>query len=197
MSAVDERSDLAIMAIRSIRIYGDPVLREKAQPVTEVTPETLALAADMLETMYAAKGIGLAAPQVGEGVRVFVLDVDWVEHEGGPEQHKPNPRVFIDPEITWESTEDGKMSEGCLSLPGIEGDVFRPQEVKVAYTDRKGARRERKLTGLEARCAQHEIDHLNGVLFVDRMPFVRRQMLVGKLNALKKRQKNIEDESAA
>jgi peptide deformylase len=185
------------MAIRNIHTYGDPCLREKAQAVGEVAPETLALAADMLETMYAAKGIGLAAPQVGAGVRVFVLDVDWVEHEGGPEKHQPNPRVFIDPEITWESAEDIRMSEGCLSLPGIEGDVFRPQEVKVAYTDRKGARRERKLAGLEARCVQHEIDHLNGVLFVDRMPFVRRQMLAGKLSTLKKRQKTIEDESAA
>lgn len=185
------------MALRNIRIYGDPCLRETAQLVGEVAPETLALAADMLETMYAAKGIGLAAPQVGEGVRVFVLDVDWVEHEGGPEEHRRNPRVFINPEIAWESAEDGRMLEGCLSLPGIEGDVYRPQEVRVAYTDRKGARRERKLGGLEARCAQHEIDHLNGVLFVDRMPFVRRQMLVGKLNALKKRQKAVEDESAA
>jgi peptide deformylase len=139
----------------------------------------------MGETMYSAHGIGLAAPQVGESIRLFVADTQYSRDEDGAVANR-HLKVFINPEITWESVEDEPYTEGCLSIPGLEGDVYRPISVKMRYLDEKGVQHERLLEGLEARCAQHELDHLDGVMFIDRMPPLRRRLLAGKLNNLKK-----------
>jgi peptide deformylase len=175
------------MAVLKVRIYGDPCLKEKSDTVEEFGEELKRLVADMGETMYASKGIGLAAPQVGVNKRVFVMDTDWVEEEGGKKTGKRRLRAFINPEFTWQSEEDEAVSEGCLSLPDLEGDVYRPISVRMRWTDLKGAKHEETLDGLMARCVQHETDHLDGVLFVDRMPFVKRSLLAGKLHQIKKR----------
>ena len=169
-----------------IRTYGDPCLRVASHAVEAFDADLEQLIGDMRDTLYAeAHHIGLAAPQVGVNARLFMMDVDWVNDEDGKAQR--NLQVFVNPEVVWESETDTSMSEGCLSLPDIEGDVYRPEEVKIRYSDPAGKQHERRLTGLEARCAQHELDHLNGVLFVDRMPFVRRRMLAGKLSRLKQK----------
>ncbi|MBN1866699.1 peptide deformylase [Candidatus Sumerlaeota bacterium] len=175
------------MAQLPIRIYGDPCLREKSRPIETIDDDVRQLVRDMAETLYADRGVGLAAPQVGRNVRLFVSDVDWVEDEGGKDRGVRNLKVHINPELIWESPDDESHAEGCLSLPEIEGDVFRSCSVKVRYQDETGAVRERRAEGLEARCIQHEIDHLDGVLFVDRMPFVKRRLLAGKLREIKKR----------
>ncbi|MFW6286697.1 MAG: peptide deformylase [Candidatus Sumerlaeota bacterium] len=182
------------MALRKVHIYGDPCLREVSGPVDAIDdPEIKTLIEDMVETMYEEDGIGLAAPQVGENVRIFVADTTPAE-ENGKGAKKRNPVVYINPEIIEESPEDGPMDEGCLSLPELSGQVYRPLQVKIRYTNGEGERVEEDLDGMAARCVQHEIDHLDGKLFIDRMPFVRRRMLAGKLNALKKRQR---EETAA
>jgi peptide deformylase len=176
-----------------IRTYGAPVLKEKAAEVETVDAELRELAAAMAEMMYGAKGIGLAAPQVGVSKRLIVVDVDWIRREGddedGGEEKLPPPRrlrVYINPEIVWESDEDGAMSEGCLSVPGVEGDVYRALSVKFRYQDLRGVQAEEQADGLLARCLQHEIDHLDGILFVDRMPFLRRARLAGTLGRLRR-----------
>lgn len=172
------------MALLSVRTYGDPCLREIASPVGEITDEIRQLIRNMIETMYESSGVGLAANQVGETIRLFVSDTDWTKDDDG-KAAKRSPKVWINPQITWESVEDEEAAEGCLSIPGIEGEVFRPISVKVRYRDEKGVERERILEDLEARCAQHELDHLNGVLFIDRIPPAKRQLLAGRLNSLK------------
>lgn len=174
------------MAVRQIRIYGDPCLRDHSDEIAD--PEDVRdLVADMAETMYASNGIGLAAPQVGVNRRLFIMDTDWADRDGGSPSGRRNLRVFINPRIVWESAEDSSLSEGCLSLPEIEGEVFRPQRVRMAWQDEDGAAHEEDLDAVSARCVQHELDHLDGKLFIDRMSFVKRQMLAGKLRALKRR----------
>lgn len=173
------------MAVLPVKIYGEPCLKEKSAPVEHITPETGALLADMAETMYAKRGIGLAAPQVGVNLRIFVMDIDWTDRDEGEDTGRRNLRVFINPEIVWESQDDGPFTEGCLSLPGIEAEVYRPTRVRLRWTDEKSASHEAEMDGLEARCAQHELDHLNGILFVDRLPFTKRTLLAGKLRKLK------------
>jgi peptide deformylase len=177
---------------RTIRIYGDPCLKEKSAPVTVFDAELKALIADMGETMYESRGVGLAAPQVGVNLRVFVMDTDWVREEGDePAPHaKRHLRTYINPEIVSEDSEDEKMSEGCLSLPGIEGDVWRPVAVRLRWVDVEGKPHEGDFVDYDARCVQHEFDHLEGVVFVDRLPFHRRQMLAGKLRTLRKLQQS-------
>lgn len=149
------------MALRPILLHPDPRLRAVCAPVGEVTERVRALAADMLETMYAAPGRGLAAPQVGEGVRLFVMDVDWKEGA-------PAPVVAIDPEIVAASEEVASGEEACLSIPERPVTVSRPAEVTMRWTDARGVRADHRLTGAAARCAQHELDHLDGVLILDR-----------------------------
>jgi peptide deformylase len=174
------------MSSQPIRTYGDPCLKAVSKPVEDFDGALHDLIEAMSETLYAeAHHIGLAAPQVGVNQRVFLMDVDWVDLDEDGNAQK-NLQVFVNPEIVWQSDEDCSMSEGCLSLPDIEGEVYRPSEVKMRYFDAEGNQKERLLQEMESRCAQHEIDHLDGVLFVDRMPFVRRSMLAGKLNRLKK-----------
>lgn len=172
------------MALLKIRIYGDPCLREIAAPVDKITPEIRQLIRDMFETMYQGSGVGLAATQVGVMERLFVTDTDWAKDQDG-KPGKRNPKVWINPEIVWESAEDTEATEGCLSVPGIEGEVYRPKNIKMRFRDETGAQRERLLDDLEARCAQHELDHINGILFIDRIAPAKRQLLAGKLNLLK------------
>jgi peptide deformylase len=167
------------MALREILIAPDPRLKIKARRVDKVDTRVRKLMDDMLETMYAAPGIGLAAPQVGEAVRVIVLDV---ARDGAPAQ----PLRIANPEIVWASEEEIPCEEGCLSLPDQFADVTRPAEVKVRYLDHENEIREIHAKGLLAVCLQHEMDHLEGVLFVDRISVLRRNMILRKLAKLKK-----------
>ncbi len=179
------------MAVLRIRVYGDPILRKRAQPVTEITDALRRLLEDMKETMYTARGVGLAANQVGELHRFLVLDVDQVSNDSGNGEKRKtnaarrNPIAFINPEILESSTEDASYKEGCLSLPGLDGEVFRPERVRVRYQDEEGQVHNLEAEGLLARVLQHEIDHLDGVLFVDRMEQGARRMLAGQLSRLR------------
>ena len=172
------------MAIRDIRTYGDACLRGRAKHVAGFDEATARLARDLAETMYATRGVGLAAPQVGAAVRVFVSDTEWVRQEEG-EPAKRDLKIFLNPEILWESAEDSPLKEGCLSVPGVEAEVYRADSIRLRWLDEEGRVREQVFEGLAARCAQHEIDHLDGVLFVDRLPLGKRRGLAGKLNALR------------
>ncbi|MCA3344627.1 MAG: peptide deformylase [Roseomonas sp.] len=152
----------------------DTRLRLKARPIGDADGDKVrALADRMLATMYAAPGIGLAAPQVGEGLRLVVIDIQPKE--------APAPLVLVNPEIIAESAELAMREEGCLSLPGQYADVTRPARVKVRFLDLTGAKREIEGDGLLSACLQHEIDHLNGVLFVDYLTSLRRNMILRKL----------------
>jgi peptide deformylase len=161
------------MTKRPIITIPDPVLREVCAPIEKVDAETIALADDMLETMYDAPGIGLAASQVGILKRIFVLDV---AKEDAPKE----PMVFINPEIIWSSDELSVYQEGCLSIPDYYEDVERPAEVAVKFMDREGAEQEIKADGLLATCIQHELDHLNGKLFIDYLSKLKRDRVVKK-----------------
>jgi peptide deformylase len=167
------------MAIRKIVTVPDPVLKQVSKPVEKVDDALRELMDDMLETMYDAPGIGLAAIQVGVPKRVLVMDIA-TEEEGRM------PRYFVNPEIFWESEELSSYQEGCLSVPESFGDVDRPAEVKVRYLDYKGEAREIHATGLLATCIQHEMDHLNGVLFIDHLSRMKRDMIVRKLTKARK-----------
>jgi peptide deformylase len=151
----------------------DPKLRAKAKPVAPGDARIPALAERMLATMYKAPGIGLAAPQVGELLRLVVIDVH-------PDD-KPDPMVLVNPEIVGASRELAVREEGCLSLPNQFAEVTRPAVVKVRWTDLSGARREVEADGLLSACLQHEIDHLDGVLFVDHLSALKRNMILRKL----------------
>ena len=154
------------MALLDIRVLGDPILRQTTTPVAEVTDDLRRLAQDMLETMYVARGIGLAAPQVGRTERLAVVDVE------------DEPLVMFNPEIVRTEGPAEKVEEGCLSIPEVYGDVERPTRITVRYLDGDGATIERDADGLLARCIQHEVDHLDGKLFIDYLgPFKRRTAL--------------------
>ncbi len=157
-----------------ILLVPDTRLRAKAKPVAAASGDAIrALSDRMLATMYAAPGIGLAAPQVGEMLRLVVIDLQKEESR--------DPLVLVNPEIVAESAETATREEGCLSLPGQYGEVTRPARVKVRYLDLSGAKREIEGEGLLAACLQHEIDHLDGVLFVDYLSALKRNMLLRKL----------------
>lgn len=168
------------MTIRPILIHPDPRLKARAEEIGAPTDEVLALAEDMLETMYDAPGIGLAAPQVGVLKRLIVMDC--VKEEDQP----PRPMVLIDPVVEWASDERSTHEEGCLSIPEQYADVERPAEVEVSWTDRDGARTRERFDGLWAICVQHEIDHLDGKLFIDYLKPMRRQMITRKMQKLKR-----------
>jgi len=167
------------MAVLEILEFPDPRLRTEAGPVEQVTDSTRALVADMLETMYAAPGIGLAATQVNVHQRILVIDVS--------EDHS-EPQVFINPEVTVLDPELGEYDEGCLSVPGFYETVNRPQRVEVTALDLHGESFTRELNGLLAICLQHEIDHLNGKLFVDYLSPLKRQRIRKKLEKSQRRQ---------
>jgi peptide deformylase len=164
--------------IRPILIHPDPRLKKLCEPVAEITLELQHLAGDMLETMYDAPGIGLAAPQVGVTKRIIVMDCI---KEGTPE-----PMVLFNPEVIWSSEDQTIYEEGCLSIPDQYADVKRPAEVQVRWMDLKGQRQERQFAGLWATCVQHEIDHLDGKLFIDYLGPLKRQMITRKMEKLKR-----------
>ncbi len=162
------------MAKRDILILPDPVLRKVAAPIADIDDRIRALAADMLETMYEAPGIGLAAPQVGVLERLIVCDV------ATDEDAEPAPMVLVNPVIEAASEETKVYEEGCLSIPEFLEEVTRPAAVRVAYLDRDGTPQVVEADGLLAVCLQHEIDHLNGVLFIDHISRLKRERITKK-----------------
>ena len=166
------------MALREIIILPDKQLRLVSKPVEKVTPEIRKLADDMFETMYDAPGIGLAAIQVAQPLRLITMDLAKKNENG---ETKPQPRVFINPEILSKSEETSVYEEGCLSIPDYYEEVERPARVRLRFTDLDGKVHEEDAEGLFATCIQHEIDHINGVLFTDHISSLKRDMLARKL----------------
>ncbi len=171
---------VAVMALRPILIHPDPRLKKKADPITAVTDDLRVLAADMLETMYDAPGIGLAAPQIGVSKRIIVMDC--VKEDDAP----PRPLVLLNPEVTWTSEDTNTYEEGCLSIPDQFADVVRPTQAEVTWMDLDGNQVSEKFDGLWATCVQHEIDHLDGKLFIDYLGPLKRQMITRKMQKLKR-----------
>ena len=164
--------------IRPILIHPDPRLKKVCDPVTEISADLRQLASDMLETMYDAPGIGLAAPQVGVMKRVLVMDCI----KDGPAE----PMVLLNPQVVWASEDLSVYEEGCLSIPDQYADVKRPAEVQVRWMDLDGVEQERQFAGIWATCVQHEIDHLDGKLFIDYLGPLKRQMITRKMEKLKR-----------
>jgi peptide deformylase len=180
-----------------IHIYGDPVLREPGEAVAGDSPEFQQLIDDMIETMQGASGIGLAAPQVGRSLRLFVLNLSAVRNEateeeleefGLPPEDEREAMVVINPEILSESENACEYEEGCLSIPGVTEMVTRAERVHMRYLDRDFGEREIEAGGLLARVMLHEYDHLEGVLFVDRLSTIRRRFMKRQLREIKKGQ---------
>lgn len=184
------------MTIRPIIEVPDKRLKTVSQRVTEVTDDTRALMDDMLETMYDANGIGLAAIQVGVADRVIVMDISQrmqadVEAQEDTEENleedpeevlgETGPRYFVNPEIVWASEETRNYQEGCLSVPGFYDDVARPAQCRVAFLDYGGQSQELECDGLLATCIQHEMDHLEGIVFLDRLSRLKRQIVLKKI----------------
>jgi peptide deformylase len=167
------------MALLPVLIAPDPRLKLKAKPVERVDSTVRRLMDDMLETMYLAPGIGLAAPQVGEALRIIVLDIARDEEE-------KQPLRMANPEILWRSDELATYNEGCLSLPEHYADVTRPAEIRVRYLDHENEIREMRAEGLLATVIQHEMDHLQGVLFVDHISPLKRNIILRKLAKTKR-----------
>jgi peptide deformylase len=166
--------------VLEIRKYGDPVLRQKAEPVTQFDVKLARLAADMIETMEAANGVGLAGNQVGVPLRIFVADTSSFEIAG-------KKIAVVNPEMVFRSEEETVFEEGCLSIPGLYADVKRPKTVKLIAQNLKGEKMELDGLDMVARVFCHETDHLNGVLFIDHLTAVEREMLKGKLTELRKK----------
>jgi peptide deformylase len=174
------------MAIRRIYETPDPVLRQISKPVETFDDALKTLVTDMLETMYEAPGIGLAAVQVGVPVRLLVIDLQEPEQEGG--EPVRDPRVFINPEILWHSDTEVPYTEGCLSVPEQYAEVMRPDKIRARWQDVDGKTLEQEIEGLLAVCLQHEMDHLNGVLFIDHLSRLKRDMVLKKLAKWRKEQ---------
>ena len=168
------------MAIRDILIIPEKKLRLKSEPIKAFDKPLRALVDDMFETMYEAPGIGLAAIQIGEPVRVITIDV------AGKDEPKA-PQLFINPEIVWSSEETSTYEEGCLSIPEYYEEVERPAKVRVTYFDADGKAHEVEADGLLATCLQHEIDHINGVLFIDHISKLKRDMVIKKFTKAAKK----------
>jgi peptide deformylase len=171
---------IARMGLRDIIKLPDKRLRQVSKPVGKIDEDLRRLIADMFETMYEAPGIGLAAIQVGVPKRVITMDL-------AKKDEPKNPLVFINPEILWTSDERATYEEGCLSIPEYYEEVERPAAVKVAYLDRDGVKHELEAGGLFATCLQHEIDHLNGVLFIDHISKLKRDRVIKKFAKAAKR----------
>jgi peptide deformylase len=167
------------MAIRPILTLPDPVLRKKAKPIERVDAELGRLIDDMLATMYDAPGIGLAAPQIGVLRRLIVMDP-------AKDDQPKTPLVMVNPEILWRSEEMRVHEEGCLSIPDFTAEIERPAKARVAYIDRGGKKQEAELEGIWSTLVQHEIDHLNGVLFIDYLSRLKRDMVVRKFTKQKR-----------
>lgn len=167
------------MTIRPILIHPDPRLKKTVDPIAEIDDQIRALADDMLATMYDAPGIGLAGPQVAAMHRIITMDCS-------AKDAAPDPMVLINPEITWVSEDLNTYEEGCLSIPEQYADVERPAEVEVRWTTLDGGEASAKMDGLFATCVQHEIDHLDGKLFIDYLKPLKRQMITRKMVKLKR-----------
>ncbi|GAB4180983.1 MAG: peptide deformylase [Calditrichia bacterium] len=165
------------MALLKIITYGHPTLRKIAEPVKEITDDIIKLADDMIDTMQVADGIGLAAPQVNKSIRMIVIGMDLIDED-------LEPRAFINPEIIESSSDTEIMEEGCLSIPGIREDVERPVSIKVKFRNLDGAEEVMEADGLLARVFMHEIDHLNGVMFVDKISPIKKKLVSSKLHEL-------------
>lgn len=171
------------MAVLPLVIAPDPFLKQVSAPVAEVNDEVRAFLNDMLDTMYHSGGIGLAAVQVGRHSRLIVVDVNWRDEDESSRQ----PLKLINAEVISSSEEEREYKEGCLSFPDQYSEVVRPAEVKIRYTDEHGKPQELEATGLLATCIQHEIDHTNGITFVDHISRMKREMIHNKLIKAKKR----------
>tara|TARA_B100000902_G_scaffold16267_1_gene19448 strand:+ start:1948 stop:2472 length:525 start_codon:yes stop_codon:yes gene_type:complete len=167
------------MTVRKILTEPDPLLREKSKKVDKVNDEIRLLMDDMLETMYAAPGIGLAAIQIGVPKRVIVIDISR-------DEEKKNPLFFVNPEIITNSDTDASYEEGCLSVPGQFAEISRPDKCKVKFLDYNGNEKILEFEGLLATCIQHEMDHLEGVLFIDYLSKLKKGMIIKKLSKHKK-----------
>jgi peptide deformylase len=174
------------MALLPIVEVPDPRLRQISSPVERVDDEVRALVADMFDTMYEAPGIGLAAIQVGVPKRILVIDLQEPAEEGGDPVR--DPRVFINPEILQTSDQEVPYTEGCLSVPDQYAEVDRPDRIRARWLDLDGKQREEEIEGLLATCLQHEMDHLNGVLFIDHLSRLKRDMILKKLAKQRKEQ---------
>ena len=168
------------MALRHILIHPDARLKKKTKTVDAITDDIRALADDMLETMYDAQGIGLAAPQIGVIQQLFVMDCNRAEDAA------PEPMVLVNPKVIWRSDEKNTYNEGCLSIPEQYAEIERPKAVDVSWLGLDGQKHSQRFDGLWATCAQHEIDHLNGRLFIDYLSAMRRQMITRKMQKLKR-----------
>jgi len=168
------------MTVRPLVILPDAQLRLTSEPVAAVTDEIRTLARDMIETMYDAPGVGLAAIQIGVAKRVVTIDTS-------KDENAKNPTVYLNPEIVWVSEEKRVYDEGCLSIPEFYGEVERPDRVRVRYMDLDGQTVEQEAAGLLATCLQHEIDHLNGVLFIDHLSKLKRDRVMKKFTKAAKR----------
>ncbi len=171
--------------ILPIVAYGDPILRKRAKIIEPGTLDVKALSETMFETMYAASGVGLAAPQIGQSIRLFVVDGEPLNEDEAEEDIDKTligfKKVFINPEIIEEAGDDWDFEEGCLSIPGIRGEVRRPEIIVIRYMDTDWNEREEEYEGMAARIIQHEYDHLDGKLFTDYLPTLRRTLIKKKL----------------
>ena len=168
--------------IYPIVAYGHPVLKTKAKNIDPKELDVKALIEDMFETMYHANGVGLAAPQIGKSIRLFVIDTDPIEDGDEPKVKK----AFINPEILDETGDEWAMEEGCLSIPNIREDVFRPEHVKIKYFDEEWNEHVDEYDGFVARVIQHEYDHIEGILFTDHVSALKKRLLKGKLANISK-----------
>ena len=184
MTTPDAQLKSPAMALREIIVLPDKQLRLVSKPIEKITPEIRKLADDMFETMYDAPGIGLAAIQVAQPLRLITMDLARKNQEG---EVTPQPRVFINPEILASSEETSVYEEGCLSIPEYYEEVERPAKVRVRFTDLDGKVHEEDAEGLFATCIQHEIDHLNGVLFIDYLSKLKRDRVNKKFSKAAKR----------
>ena len=186
------------MKILPLIIAPDPLLKKISNPVGNVDDALRQFMNDMVSTMYAERGIGLAAVQVGVLKRILVIDVDYEQEEhhhhhhdhhgcGGVHVKNTNPRFFVNPEIIEVSKEESSYDEGCLSFPGARSEVVRPEIVKVRYLDENGKEHVEEMDGILATCIQHEIDHLNGITFVDHISKLKRDVILNKMKKLHKK----------
>ena len=168
--------------IYPIVLYGDPVLKQKARDIEQGEIDVKQLAEDMFDTMHAANGIGLAAPQIGKSIRMFVVDGSPIEEEGMQDFKK----VFINAEILEEYDDDWGFEEGCLSIPEVRETVHRPEALLIRYYDEDWTLQEEEYEGMKARIIQHEYDHIDGILFTDHLSTLKKKLLKGKLSSISK-----------
>ncbi|MFY0687950.1 MAG: peptide deformylase [Cyclobacteriaceae bacterium] len=167
--------------IYPIILFGDPVLKKPAEDIVKDEIDVAELAADMYETMYQANGVGLAAPQIGKSVRMFIIDSSPME-----EEEEGIKQVFINPEIIEETGEEWAFEEGCLSIPGIREDVIRQPDIKIKFYDEEWVEHEKSFSGLAARVIQHEYDHVEGILFTDHLSAFKKRLIKSKLANISK-----------